>query len=809
MSKSYVLPVLITQCLQPDFIAPLGRCEPLPNILHVGHAEAARLLGDSPEIGPLAQFMDRVRRYEETPMEIIHICDCHDPDSDSAVQKEHLHHFGKHCIKGTPGAMPLSIIANTALVSDGKVSRKASAVSTLDTVGGNERIIYSDSLSDFNETDLGELLSSLKARPEVLELRIGVIGLWTDAKVTYLLYDLLTRGYSVKLATCSALVASASRAQHFNALEQLRKLLGVHVFDSVGEFCSWLLPSQKEGQWILRPDGSESMCPDFVMDETMPLTKEEVEIASFLYRDASKVTLNALGGGYSGAKVFQVSSLDAMGHQLSPSVLKLGSPSLIGKERVSFERLEPVLGNNAPRIKGFADLGSCAGLKYAYAAMGKGDVHTFQSLYMDGTSLEEIDEILERVFVEVLGKFYSAGNYERLPLFDYYTFSSSYSEGVRGRVKAIIGEELSKLTELRFADDFVVPNVADFYGTTLDTLPEAYGEYHMVSYVHGDLNGANILLDSHDNIWIIDFFHAHRGHIVRDLAKLENDILYIFTPVNDDHEFNEALAITRALGQVSDLRAPLGPLPEGVKSIQFVRAWHALTTLRRIIARFVESERNPQHMRIALLRYAVHTLSFDESSMLQRKWALATSGFLARAIEDEAMDQTDRLRLNWLKAEDDSPLLNLGLTICPGRVDRGRNLALDLQTMVDEGVSTIVGCLTTSEMDWLDVPDLMSEARKLGIEYIHEPFLDQAVPGVETMENLVEIIDKRLGNGRKTIIHCVAGLGRSGTVAASVLVKKGYSADESIRLVRESRGPRAIESKAQEMFVRDFANLQK
>jgi protein-tyrosine phosphatase/nicotinamidase-related amidase len=799
MSISYALPVLITQCLQPDFVAPLGRCEPLPNILHVGHAEAARLLGDSPEIGPLAQFMDRVRSYKETPMEIIHICDCHDPDSDSEMQKEHLNHFGKHCIKGTAGARPLSIIANISAGVDGQVSPKD---------GGAEHIIYSDSLSDFNDTGLGELLDSLKERPEVSELRIGVIGLWTDAKVTYLLYDLLTRGYSVKLATCSALVASASRAQHFNALEQLRKLLGVHVFDSVGEFCSWLLPSKRESQWILRSDGSESMSPDFIMDETMPLTKEEVEIASFLYRDAAKVTLNALGGGYSGAKVFQVSSLDAMGHQLSPSVLKLGSPSLIGKERVSFERLEPVLGNNAPRIKGFADLGSCAGLKYAYAAMGKGDVNTFQSLYMKGTSLEEIDEILERVFVEVLGKFYSAGNYERLPLFDYYTFSSSSSEGVRDRVKAIIGEGKASLPEIKFAEDFIVPNVADFYGTTLDTLPEAYGEYHMVSYVHGDLNGANILLDSHDNIWIIDFFHSHRGHIVRDLAKLENDILYIFTPVNNDDEFNEALSITRALGQVSDLRAPLGPLPEGVKSIQFRRAWHVLSTLRRIIGRFVESERNPQHLRIALLRYAVHTLSFDESSMLQRKWALATSGFLARAIEDEAMDQTDRLRLNWLKVED-SPLSKLGLTICPGRVDRGRNLALDLQTMVDEGVSTIVGCLTSREMDWLDVPDLMAEARKLGIEYIHEPFLDQGVPGVETMENLVEIIDKRISSGRKTIIHCVAGLGRSGTVAASLLVKKGYSADESIRLVRESRGPRAIESKAQEMFVRDFANLQK
>ena len=589
-----------------------------------------------------------------------------------------------------------------------------------------------------------------------------------------------------------------------NALEQLRKLLGVHVYDSVGQFSSWLMPHEKSFQSIPLPQ-RESMKPHFIQDDSMVLDASELEIASFLYRDSAKVRLNALGGGYSGAKVFQVSSEDSMGHQLSPSVLKLGSPSLIGKERVSFERLEPVLGNNAPRIKGFADLGSCAGLKYAYAAMGKGEVKTFQSLYMGGLALSEIDDILDRVFVEILGKFYSAGNYERLPLFDYYTFSSQYADGVRDRVAAILGKDEAFNPELTFGDGFTVPNVADFYGRTLDTLPEAYGEYHMASFVHGDLNGANILVDSHDNIWIIDFFHSHRGHIVRDLAKLENDLLYIFTPVHSDEEFEEALRITQALLNVSDLRAPLGQLPVGITSTQFVRAWHVLGKLRSIVSSFVESERNPQHMRIALLRYAVHTLSFDESSHLQRKWALATSGSLARAIEDEARDQTDILRLDWIKADPRTPLANLALTICPGRVDRGRNLQSDLATIVSEGVSTIVGCLTTREMDWLDVSSLPAEARKCGIEYIHEPFSDQGVPCRETMENLVEIIDRRICSGRKVVVHCVAGLGRSGTVAASLLVKRGVTADAAMKRVRESRGPRAIESKIQEQFVRDFS----
>ena len=71
---------------------------------------------------------------------------------------------------------------------------------------------------------------------------MGVVGVWTEAKVSFLLYDLKTRLGIDELATCSALTASASRAQHFNALAQLEKLLGVACFDSPAEFADWLRP---------------------------------------------------------------------------------------------------------------------------------------------------------------------------------------------------------------------------------------------------------------------------------------------------------------------------------------------------------------------------------------------------------------------------------------------------------------------------------------------------------------------------------------------------------------------------------------
>lgn len=86
--------LLITQCLQNDFVKPVGRHEILPNLLHVGHEEAKRLIGDDPKEGPVARMMRWA--YDQSPEDlgILHIRDWHDPEDPS--QQAHLQRFGAH-----------------------------------------------------------------------------------------------------------------------------------------------------------------------------------------------------------------------------------------------------------------------------------------------------------------------------------------------------------------------------------------------------------------------------------------------------------------------------------------------------------------------------------------------------------------------------------------------------------------------------------------------------------------------------------------------------------------------------------------
>ncbi|MCW8133762.1 MAG: isochorismatase family protein, partial [Planctomycetota bacterium] len=724
------LSVLITQCLQVDFVGPVGRHEPLPNRLHVGHAESLRLLGPDPQAGPVAQAMHWARRQPREAFAVIHIRDWH--DANDPAQQDHLRIFGNHCLKHTPGAR---------LVLD---------LDDAPAEHPNETLVDSISLNDFLGTTLEATLDALKARAPDGRLRIGIVGVWTDAKVNFLAYELKSRCGLTEVATCSALTASASRARHFLGLDQLQGILGVPAFESIGDFEDWLRPGSKASAEPPLP----CFGPKVEIGDGGALSPHDREIAAYLFKDSARVTLKPLAGGFSGAQVLRSSSEDALGHRQAPCVVKLGERKLIGKERVAFERVEEILGNNAPSVRGFVDFGERAGIKYSFAAMGEGSVTSLKALFERGEDPRRIARILQDTFKVVLGPFYAAARYEKLPLLEHYAFDAKWAPGVRKNVEAIVGAEAALGERLAFPGGFEARNVCLFYERFLAAHRPLANEHHYVSYVHGDLNGANILLDGRGNTWVIDFFHTGPGHVLRDLAKLENDILYIFTPLRDEAELAEALRITARLRQVEDLWEPLPDSCEGLASPALLRAWAMLRELRALGADFCHEDRNPLQLKVALLRYAVHTLSFDESSPLQKRWALASACALAEDIEQTIREDT-RLRVDWIARGDLPASGRLGVTLCPGRMDRGRDLREDLGTLAKEGVRHLLCLATPEELDWAGVPDLPAQAAAHGLNFLHEPIADQGVPSREQAARIVETIRGAVGRGETFVAHCI------------------------------------------------------
>lgn len=149
----------------------------------------------------------------------------------------------------------------------------------------------------------------------------------------------------------------------------------------------------------------------------------------------------------------------------------------------------------------------------------------------------------------------------------------------------------------------------------------------------------------------------------------------------------------------------------------------------------------------------------------------------------------------------------LGLTICPGKKDpvRGwnRDLIEDLSVVQRWGAKAIVTLIEDHEFALLAVPDLGKRVVAMGMDWHHLPIRDVDVPdgrfeGAWPVSGLA--IQNCIDAGESVLIHCRGGIGRTGLVAARLLIERGGRPRDAINRVRAVR-PGAIETLAQEAYV--------
>ncbi len=116
----------------------------------------------------------------------------------------------------------------------------------------------------------------------------------------------------------------------------------------------------------------------------------------------------------------------------------------------------------------------------------------------------------------------------------------------------------------------------------------------------------------------------------------------------------------------------------------------------------------------------------------------------------------------------------------------------DLRFLQEQGVRAIV-TLCSQPCD----PLLTAE---LGFMTKHVPVEDFTAPSFEQIEKAVGFIERRLANSQPVLVHCRAGYGRTGTILACYLVKRGMNPTQAIAEVRRAR-PGSVEAKGQERAV--------
>jgi ADP-ribosylglycohydrolase/protein-tyrosine phosphatase len=153
----------------------------------------------------------------------------------------------------------------------------------------------------------------------------------------------------------------------------------------------------------------------------------------------------------------------------------------------------------------------------------------------------------------------------------------------------------------------------------------------------------------------------------------------------------------------------------------------------------------------------------------------------------------------------------IGLTFCPGKKQAvalagpwDRDLGLDLDRIDDIGTRALVSVIELHELDDLGVPTLGQAVENRGIEWHHISVVDDDVPDA-TAEARWCYTSARLRRlcaaGETVVIHCKGGLGRTGSLAAQLLIDFGSDSEDAIAAVRAAR-PGAIQTQAQESYVR-------
>lgn len=69
---------------------------------------------------------------------------------------------------------------------------------------------------------------------------------------------------------------------------------------------------------------------------------------------------------------------------------------------------------------------------------------------------------------------------------------------------------------------------------------------------------------------------------------------------------------------------------------------------------------------------------------------------------------------------------------------------------------------------------------EVNYKHFHQPIKDFSIPTVKFMKDTLDLLDELISAGTKTYIHCLGGIGRTGTVVGCYLVRHGRKPNEAL-----------------------------
>jgi len=103
----------------------------------------------------------------------------------------------------------------------------------------------------------------------------------------------------------------------------------------------------------------------------------------------------------------------------------------------------------------------------------------------------------------------------------------------------------------------------------------------------------------------------------------------------------------------------------------------------------------------------------------------------------------------------------------------------DLAIIQAQGIAAIVNLCA-------ECYDLCDSERQAGFDVHFVPVADEEAPAPDDLEKALAWVEESINSGKKILVHCRFGIGRTGTFVAAYLMRKGYSLKAAIRKMKHT-----------------------
>lgn len=146
----------------------------------------------------------------------------------------------------------------------------------------------------------------------------------------------------------------------------------------------------------------------------------------------------------------------------------------------------------------------------------------------------------------------------------------------------------------------------------------------------------------------------------------------------------------------------------------------------------------------------------------------------------------------------DYPITWVTPYIATGRAPKSYD---DLDILRDRGIDAILNLCG----EFSDLHDLEEGA---GFEVFWLPTADETAPSIPEMEKGLAWLDEAVYLGKKVLVHCHYGIGRTGTFITAYLLRRGFNLRKASKVLKKTESPASPSNFSQWWLLRKFGRKE-